>query len=408
MLVPLVRTRDRLLRIGAQPTDRPEDRVRKQALVLTSAAISILAIVWVATYLALGRPLSAAIPFTYQIISVVGLAYFARTGNFAPFRLTQVASMLVLPFVLQWSLGGFVNSGAVMVWAFASPIAALVLYSTRQAASVFAGFVALTVASGLLDPILSASAVPLPADLRLLFFVLDIGAVSIVAYAVLQYFVAARERAQQETDRVLYNILPVQIADRLRAGEQRIADDFAAVTVVFSDVAGFTPLARTTGADEVIEILDRLFSAFDSLADRYGLEKIKTIGDAYMAVAGAPEPRTDHVRAGADMALAMIDETARVGAELKRDLALRVGIHTGPAAAGVIGQRKFIYDLWGDAVNVASRMETHGVAGRIHVSEAVESALHNSYQFEERGGVDVKGLGEMRTFFLLGPKTADQ
>ena len=237
--------------------------------------------------------------------------------------------MLVLPFVLQWTLGGFINSGAVMVWAFTAVLAALVLYPARQAVWVFAGYVALTIVSGVLDPVLSAGAPPLPADLRLLFFVLDIGAVSVVAYVVLQYFVAARERAQQETDRLLHNILPVSIADRLRGGEQRIADDYAAVTVVFADVAGFTPMAHSISADEVVAILERLFSAFDSLADRFGLEKIKTIGDAYMCVAGAPVTRPDHVRAAADMALAMIEETALASVELGRPLALRVGVHTG-------------------------------------------------------------------------------
>ncbi len=406
MLAPLTRVRNSMLGIGVRPTDRPEDRLRKAALVLTAVSITVLATFWTGTYLLLGRPLSAAIPFTYQVISVIGLAYLARTGDFGLFRLSQVGAMLVLPFVLQWTLGGFVNSGAVMVWAFSAILAALVLYTARQAVLVCAAYVALTIASGLLDPLLAAGAVPLQAELRLTFFVLDIGGVSIVAYAVLQYFVAARERAQQETDRLLHNILPVSIADRLRGGEQRIADDHPAVTVVFADVAGFTPMARTAGADEVLAILERLFTAFDGLADRYGLEKIKTIGDAYMCVAGAPSPRPDHARAAADMALAMIAETARASVDLGRDLTLRVGIHSGPAMAGVIGQKKFIYDLWGDAVNVASRMETHGVPGRIHVTEAVEAALRDSYDFEERGVVDVKGLGEMRTYFLVGRKGA--
>lgn len=404
MLAALRRLRDRILRIGTQPLDRPDDRLRKEALLLTSVAITVLATVWVVMLLALERPLSAAIPFAYQVVSVVGLAYLARRRDFNLYRFSQLGSMLVLPFILQWSLGGFVNSSAVMIWAFSAPVAALVLYGTRQAAAWFGGYLALTVVSGLIDPTISAGAVPLPENLRLLFFVLNIAALSFVAYAVLQYFVAARERAQQETDRLLHNILPLQIADRLRAGEQRIADDHAAVTVLFADVVGFTPMAREAGAREVIDLLDQLFTRFDSVADRYGLEKIKTIGDAYMAVAGAPDARADHVRAAADMALAMLDETAQCSLTLRRSLAIRIGIHTGPAMAGVIGRRKFAYDLWGDAVNVASRMESHGVAGRIHVTGAVEEALRGEYLFEGRGSVDVKGLGEMRTFFLVGKR----
>jgi adenylate cyclase len=405
MLVPLDRVRTGLLGIGALPTDRPDDRLRRGALVVTATAISFLAIFWVGTYLLLGRPLSAAIPFAYQVISVVGLVYLSRTGDFGTFKFSQTLSMLILPFLLQWTLGGFINSGAVMIWAFTALLAALVLYTARQAVWFFVAYIALTVVAGVLDPMLSATAVPLPSDLRLLLFVLDIGAVSFVAYSVLQYFVAARERAQQETDEILHNVLPESIADRLRAGETRIADDYESVTVVFADVAGFTPMARKASADEVIGILDRLFTAFDALADKYGLEKIKTIGDAYMVVSGAPQRRPDHARAAADMALAMLGETARVAQDLGRELTLRVGMHSGAAAAGVIGKRKFIYDLWGDAVNVASRMETTGVPGRIHVSEEIEAALRDSYEFEDRGAVDVKGLGEMRTFFLVGRKS---
>ena len=402
MLAALARVRDRLFRLSIRPGDRPDERLKKQALVLTSVTISVAALVWSAMYLWLGRPLAAAVPLTYTVASVLGLAYFARSGNFGPYRLSQISLMLVLPFLLQWSVGGFVNSGAVMVWAFTGPLAALVLYSPRRAAVFFAGFVGLTLVSGVIDPIVSASTAPLPAELRLLFFVLDLGAVAAVVYAVLQYFVAQREQAQLETDRLLHNILPVPVADRLIAGEPRIADDYAAVTVLFADVAGFTPLARQASAAEVIGLLDRVFSAFDELADRFGLEKIKTIGDAYMAVAGAPVARPDHVLAAADMALAMLNATAQVSADLGRTLEVRIGMHTGPAMAGVIGKRKFFYDVWGDAVNVASRMETFGRPGRIHVSGAIEAALRGQYRFEERGTMEIKGLGEMNTFFLLG------
>jgi guanylate cyclase len=402
MLVALARVRDRLLRIGAQPAERPDVRTRRVALILIALAITVLATAWTATYLVLDRPLSAAVPFAYQVISVIGLVALATTRDLRLLRVTQIGAMLVLPFLLQWSLGGFINSSAMMVWAFVAPLAALVLYSPRQAVVVLAAYVVLTLVSGVLDPSVAASVAPFPNELRLLFFVLNIGFVSIVVYAALQYFVAARERAQTETDELLHNILPVAIADRLKGGESRIADDFGAVTVLFADVAGFTPLARAAGAANTVALLDRVFSAWDELADRFGLEKIKTIGDAYMAVCGAPVARPDHVRAAADMALAMLPETARVASEMGRPLEVRIGMHTGAAMAGVIGKRKFFYDVWGDAVNVASRMETFGRPGRIHVSGAVEAVLRGQYRFEERGTMEIKGLGEMHTFFLLG------
>lgn len=397
-----VTIRDRLLQLGARPSDTPDERLRKEALVLTAATIAVLATIWTLTYLLLGLPLAAAVPFTYQVIAVGSLIYLARTGNYNVFRAAQVMSILVLPFVLQWTVGGFEPSSAVMIWAFAAPLGALVFYGTRAAAVVFLAYVGLAVFSGLIDSLLPAPASRIPDDLRLLFFVLNIAGVSVVTYAVLQYFVAARERAQAETDRLLHNILPVPIADRLRSGAQLIANEHPHVTVVFADIADFTPLARRADATELVTILDRVFSAFDELAARHGLEKIKTIGDAYMVVAGAPDPRPDHVRAAAEMALDMLREIERCGRELGAPLTLRIGMHTGRVVAGVIGRRKFAYDLWGDAVNVASRMESQGVAGQIQVSEAVAQALDGQYRFEERGTIDVKGIGEMRTLFLLG------
>jgi class 3 adenylate cyclase len=398
---PLLGLRDRIMAIGARATDPPDTRLRKQALVLIAVSIAVLATIWTATFLWLGLPLAAASPLAYQVLAVLSLTYLARTGDYNALRLAQIGAILILPFTLQWSLGGFENSSAVMVWAFAAPLGALVFYGPRGALAFFGAYVGLAVVSGIVDPLLPEPVV-LPDQLRLAFYVLNISGVSLVTYAVLQYFVSARARAQAETERLLHNVLPVSIADRLMSGEERIADDHDSVTVVFADVAGFTPLARSAEASEVIAILNAVFTAFDDLADRHGLEKIKTIGDAYMAVAGAPEPRPDHAAAAADMALDMLAGIGPLAEKLGRPLELRIGLHTGPVAAGVIGRRKFAYDLWGDAVNVASRLETNGVPGRIHCSAALAEELASRYLFEERGIVEMKGLGEMRTYFLVG------
>ena len=177
-----------------------------------------------------------------------------------------------------------------------------------------------------------------------------------------------------------------------------IADRFEHATVLFADIVDFTPISARIAPHEVVELLDSVFSEFDDLAERYGLEKIKTIGDAYMVAAGIPDARPDHVRAVADMALAMLE----VAAGRREGLALRIGIETGPVVAGVIGRRKFIYDLWGDTVNTASRMESYGVPGKIQVTERVATALDEAYEFERRGTVEIKGKGPMPTWFLRG------
>ena len=208
------------------------------------------------------------------------------------------------------------------------------------------------------------------------------------------------ERARSE--RLLLNILPAPIAERLKASEDSIAEHSDGVTVLFADIVGFTPLSARKTPRALVELLNRIFSEFDTLADAHGLEKIKTIGDAYMAVAGLPEPWPDHAPRAARMAFAMRDAIARVSAETGEELALRIGLHSGPVVAGVIGRRKFAYDMWGDTVNTASRMESHGLPGAIHCTEATAVLLKGAFQLQPRGAMEIKGKGEMHTFLLIG------
>ncbi|HZB58059.1 MAG TPA: adenylate/guanylate cyclase domain-containing protein [Actinomycetota bacterium] len=209
---------------------------------------------------------------------------------------------------------------------------------------------------------------------------------------------AERERSE----RLLLNVLPAPIAARLKQGEEVIADGFPEVTVLFADLVDFTRRSQETTPERVVRVLDDLFSALDQLAERHGLEKIKTVGDAYMAVGGLPEPRPDHAQAVAEMALDVREEVARHLDPGGEPLAVRIGIDTGPVVAGVIGRRKFSYDLWGDTVNTASRMESQGVAGCIQVTDRTYRRLRDRYRFERRGPVQVKGKGELVTWFLVG------
>jgi class 3 adenylate cyclase len=206
---------------------------------------------------------------------------------------------------------------------------------------------------------------------------------------------------QERSERLLLNVLPGPIADRLKQGEEVIADDFPEVTVLFADLVDFTRRSRETTPERVVQVLDDLFSALDTLAERYQLEKIKTVGDAYMVVGGLPEPRPDHAQAVADMALAVREEVARHLDPAGEPLAVRIGIDTGPVVAGVIGRRKFSYDLWGDTVNTASRMESNGVPGCIQVTERTYRRLRDGFRLERRGLIEVKGKGEMTTWFLV-------
>ncbi len=221
---------------------------------------------------------------------------------------------------------------------------------------------------------------------------------------------AAREvgQAHRENERLLLNILPASIASRLRQGEVVIADEFDSMTVLFADCVGFTDLASRLSAAEVVAMLNQVFSVFDGLADRYGLEKIKTIGDAYMVVGGLTPADSNHAERVADMGLDMIGELERLRSDREHALEIRVGMHTGPAVAGVIGMKKFIYDVWGDTVNTASRMESHGVPGAIQVTEETYDRLRDLYRFEPRGTIDVKGRGPTSTYLLLERKAGKE
>jgi guanylate cyclase len=387
--------------IGGRPTDSDELRLRKQTLVLATVTVAILATAWSVTYLALGLATAAIIPIAYQIGAVAGLAAFGRTGAFRAFRLLILGMMLVLPFVLQWALGGFVNSSAVCLWSLTTALSALFFYGPRGALPWFAGFLVLLVVSGLVDPAVATAAPAVPDGVRLLFFVLNVSCVAIVLYLLLQYFVVQRDRAMASSEQLLLNVLPGPIAARLKRDPGTIADTHGDVAVLFADVVGFTPFAEHAGPVEVVDLLDDVFGRFDTLAARHGLEKIKTIGDAYMVVGGVPEPRPGHIDAVADMALDMLTE-ARAGSTAGHQVDLRVGIDVGPVVAGVIGRHRVAYDLWGDTVNTAARMESHGLPGRIHVTARVEAALRGRYRFERRGGVEVKGKGELTTYFLIG------
>jgi adenylate cyclase len=215
-------------------------------------------------------------------------------------------------------------------------------------------------------------------------------------------YLTALETEQQRSESLLLNVLPRPIADRLKRGETTIVDSLPAVTVLFADLAGFTALSAQISSVELVRLLDDIFSAFDVMAEAQGLEKIKTIGDAYMVVGGLPTPRPDHAQAVAEVALNMVEYIDRSFASFHPPLKIRVGINSGPVIAGIIGRHKFNYDLWGDTVNTASRMESHSLPGRIQVTAATYEALRKAYTFEPRGEIEVKGKGLMPTWFLVG------
>ena len=308
---------DALGDIGARPSDTKDERLRHGSLILASLLIVLLSFVWVVTYLFYGHPVAAAIPGTYQVLTVAGLLVLARTRRFAVFRTTQFLAFLVLPGLLQISLGGFVASSGMVLWVAFTPLAALAMLGVRRALAWLTACFVWLVLLAILDSGLAAHPAQLPDAFVVTFFVLNVMGVTVSAFVMLGYFVEQRERARAalELERERSERLPSAIARRLKEKDDVIAEHYDDVSVLFADLADFTEHAMVLPAVELVALLDRIFTAFDEVADAYGVEKIKTIGDAYMVAGGLPEPRPDHLQAIALTALAMREELERVAHE---------------------------------------------------------------------------------------------
>jgi len=403
VLLPFV---DRIARRVSPPGDESEVRAQKTLLVLSALLFIPPGLVWSAIYFIYDERLSAAIPFAYVIVSLLGLATFLITGWFALLRWIELALILALPFALQLTLGGFVPSSGVVLWSLLAPIGALV-FGARRAALWLLAFLALVATAGVLEGSLRGTNA-LPDWLRTAFFVLNIAAISTLAVTLLAVFNRQRDQAmhllaaeQERSEGLVLNILPKQIADRLKAGERRIADSHGHATVLFADLVGSTALALELAPDALIGVLNDVFSYIDDLAERHGVEKIRTIGDNWMGVSGVPRSRPDHAQSAVRMALDVRDFVERYRTPDGRSLAVRIGLNSGSLVAGVIGKHKFVYDIWSDTVNTASRMESQGMAGRVQVSEATYALVKDDFVCEERGAIDVRGRGRLTTYFVL-------
>ncbi len=391
--------------------DPPAALLGKAILSLLVLAESLICVFWIFTLSSLGEgyAVMAAVPYVYIVISYTSLLIFYRLKRFDYFTFTQLVMLLVMPFFMQWVIGGFGASSGVAIWAILSPVGALMILGTRQSTPWFGLFLALAAVSWQLNSLFASSALPIPAHTKDIFFAMNLSGVATILYVVMRYFQSQKERVlqvlaieQARSEKLLLNILPQSIADRLKASDSRIADSHEAVTILFADLVNFTEISAGMPPSELVDLLNQVFSEFDHLSEKYNLEKIKTIGDAYMVVGGVPNARADHAIAVADMALEMQTVLADTAAKTGKNLMMRIGINSGPVVAGVIGSIKFSYDLWGDTVNVASRMEHYGLPGVIQVTETTYALLQHHYIFEARGAIKIKGKGDVEAYILKG------
>jgi len=392
----------RVLEIGCLPTDSDQERVTKEVLVVIGLGAAIAGVVWAAMYAALGKPLSGLIPLVITVVVVAIFARFVETKKLGLLPVPFLGFGILLPLLLQLSLGGYVHGSAVVMWAFMAPLFSLLLRPARETAIWLAIFFGDLGVAALLDSSVALKVQPLPNIAILSLFALNIAGIGSLSFVALSYFRVQRDAAERRSEKLLLNVLPESIAARLKRGEEPIADHHDDITVLFADLAGFTVRSAHETPAETVAVLNEVFSVFDGLVRRYGLEKIRTIGDSYMVAAGVPVARPDHAQAICAMALDLRREVARLNADHDWDLSFRIGINCGPAVAGIVGREKFHYDLWGDTVNIASRMESHGLPDQIQVTEPVYERLKNEFVFERRGLVDVKGKGPTLTYLLVG------
>jgi len=413
----------RLAAAGVQPGDSDELQLKKQVLLFACGLMIAGAALWLSFYWLLGVPLPATLPVTFQLLSLATLLVYLWTLNFEFFRATQLGLWLFVPFVAQWAVGDFISASGIILWGLLAPVGAALLYSVRESLPWMVAYVVLTVASGYVDyqlvgmPHKNAG---VPLQTSMVFFALNFAALATMVYWLLSFAFAERARSrarlevahtklQQEQDRserLLLNILPAPIAERLKSSNAEIADGFSEVTVMFADIVSFTQIAQHMTPAQVFALLNRMFSEFDLIAERHGLEKIKTIGDAYMVAGGLNTGEADFIGAVAELALDMKAVVADGYVVANKPLQLRIGIGTGPVVAGVIGRKKFIYDLWGDTVNIASRITSEGVPGAIHVDEATFLRLRERYEFGPPQTIYLKGKGDTRVYRLSGRRAA--
>jgi len=386
------------------PADDDDVRTEKFSIFLVAGGCSLAGLVWSAMYAAVfGFGLVALLPLAFAVIVGSAMVLAHISGNHRPLVYVQIICIIYITSFIQWRIGGVFESGFVLAWAFCGPIIALMYFSLRHAAVWLLLYLVNVLITVAFDDVFARHGYAVPNDTKMLFVAMNLSVSSLVVFVFASFYVSSAVSEREKANRLLLNILPEKTARTLKSHDGVIAEDYADVSVLFADIVDFTGYAATVPPDRLVAKLNEIFLRFDELTERYGLEKIKTVGDAYMVVGGLPEPRPDHLAAMAALALDMRAAVADVERDVGVAFSLRMGIHIGPVVAGVIGKRKFAYDLWGDTVNLASRLESSSTEDHIQVSEAVYRRLRERFRFRQRGTVDIKGIGPTETYFLLSP-----
>jgi adenylate cyclase len=374
---------------------------QKRLVMLSLIPIALFTGVHTISLYSSGLYEAALCEFTVTAVLLLGwlsIIIFPKTYNIV--AIVVFLTVLVVNSISHYMTGGYTSGLYIIVWTVAVPVLSVIFAERRQVMPLMLGFSATLLVAALLEGSAQDNLRQLDPMLRTVEASTNLLFLGLISVATGLYLFDQVEYYHRRANDLLLNVLPISIADRLKDNPKTIADGYEDVTVLFADIVDFTVMSSGADPVDVVQKLNEVFSDLDELAEKYGLEKIKTIGDAYMVAGGLPVRCNDHCDKVISFAIDMLSAMERHQSWNGEPMRLRIGVNCGPVVAGVIGQQKFIYDLWGDAVNVASRMESHGLANEIQVTQAVKDRLDGRYMFEERGTILVKGKGEMVTYLL--------
>lgn len=385
-------------------TDNIEEKIKKKTALLIASFCVFAGIIWGSMFLFLySFSYVVLIPyfFSFFMLCIMVLAYYKKDYSI------QLNTFLILIFLspigVHCILGGFEKSGLVVIWSLIAPFSALIFKELKIAIQWLALYIFTFILLFYLEKTLINHSQNYSSEYSMLFLVMNSIGISILFFLSIYFFVNALKKENKLSEKLLLNILPIKIAERLKASENLIVDYYNEATVLFVDIVKFTELVESISPKEVVSTLNKIFTEFDHLTYKYGVEKIKTIGDSYMLVGGLLDNNKLHAHSVAKVAIEMREIINRLSDEIF-NLKIRVGINTGSVVAGVIGQRKFSYDLWGDTVNIASRMESFGKEHEIQISESTYHKIKDDFICSARGMVSIKGKGKLMTYYLKGIK----
>lgn len=399
--------------IGVAPGDSLEIRLRKFTIVIIALCCCMAAPVWSLIYYLMGLYIPALGPVLFFAVVVPALVYLIVSKNEKPLINAQIFFIMLCPSFMQWTSGGFVNGGAVILWSFLAPLSALLFMEMTKAVWWMILFSVNIIITILFDRFFQQFSYEITGTERVILIGMNLLGPSVAVFFAMRYFVktilknsAALKEEKQKSDKLLLNILPEEVAGELKSKGSADAKLFDHVTVLFTDFVNFTTVSERLSPQQLVDELNTCFKAFDEILSEYNIEKIKTVGDAYLAVAGLPSANASHAEVVVCAALEIRDfmqnRKSLVG---NSTFEIRIGIHSGNVVAGIVGVKKFAYDIWGDTVNIAARMEQSSEAGKVNISESTYLLILDKFSCEFRGEIEAKNKGLLKMYFVNEAKS---